>query len=604
MAVRLRVGIFMRPLLASLLVVVIATSVPHAIRAQAPAPTKAAPKLTWPTIVDRARLLTAAGREEVTIGGKISGSNVSASEGFVTLAEIKTKPAKGEWLEIKFTNTQPYRWVRYEAPAGSHANIAELEFYAGENKIRGQGFGSGGRWKAALDGKPETSFNAELADGQAVGLDLGNLASTWQPDFNPGGGNFEKPIEVKLSSRTPGATIRYTLDGTAPGPNSGVAYTGPLTLEKNATLVAVAFKDGLAASPPSTTTLWVGKPSQAPSHSFHVGNSLTGNASRYASFIRTAGGEDRFPAYLIGGSLTVKLWNESQGPDKKRWDETYAKAEHPLDTFTMQPRDFNVDQETDHATRFIKLIREKSPDVQPWLYVEWVEMNRGRPTDKGLVPTFQMKKTFPALTWQESMAAMLLYNEEVQHRILAGYHEGKPVRIIPTAHALGLARSLIDEGKFPDVAPGEANFYSLFFEDSVHVNPAGCYLVACTWYAALHRESPEGKMLPIGTSLNAAQARVIQSLAWEVVRNYPDCGLYEAGTQPCAQPAISHDGKRIALTSATPGAFFRYTLDGTTPTRTTGYIYNGIISVQPGIQLKAVAYRSGLADSEVTELAR
>jgi hypothetical protein len=126
-------------------------------------------------------------------------------------------------------------------------------------------------------------------------------------------------------------------------------------------------------------------------------------------------------------------------------------------------------------------------------------------------------------------------------------------------------------------------------------------LVACTWYAALHRESPEGKMLPAGTSLNAAQSRVIQRLAWEVVRNYPDCGLYEAGTQPCAQPIIANDGKRIALTSATSDAFFRYTLDGTTPTRTNGYIYNGLISVQPGIQLKAVAYRSGFADSAVAE---
>jgi hypothetical protein len=77
-------------------------------------------------------------------------------------------------------------------------------------------------------------------------------------------------------------------------------------------------------------------------------------------FIRTAGGRDDFPAYLIGGSLTNKLWNESHGADQKRWDTEYAKAVHPLDYFTLQPRDFNVPQEADHATHFIKLIREKS----------------------------------------------------------------------------------------------------------------------------------------------------------------------------------------------------------------------------------------------------
>jgi hypothetical protein len=111
--------------------------------------------------------------------------------------------------------------------------------------------------------------------------------------------------------------------------------------------------------------------------------------------------------------------------------ETYAKAVHPLDYFTLQPRDFNVAEEADYATRFIKLVREKSPSVQPWLYAEWVEMDRARPTDKGEVPSYQMKKTFPALTWEESMSAMLLYNEEVQREIAGRNPDGKRVRILP-----------------------------------------------------------------------------------------------------------------------------------------------------------------------------
>jgi hypothetical protein len=197
------------------------------------------------------------------------------------------------------------------------------------------------------------------------------------------------------------------------------------------------------------------------------------------------------------------------------------------------------------------------------------------------------------------MGAMLLYNEEVQHQIAAQYREGKPVRIIPTALAMGWARTLIDQGKFPGVSPGEASFYAALFDDHVHVNPAGCYLVGLTWYAALYHESPEGKLLPIGTNLTSEQARVLQRLAWDVVKNYPDCGLYEKGTEPCAKPEIANDGRTVTLKSATPGTWFRYTLDGTEPARTNGYIYCGAISVQPGIKVKAVAYRSGMADSEV-----
>ena len=55
----------------------------------------------------------------------------------------------------------------------------------------------------------------------------------------------------------------------------------------------------------------------------------------------------------------------------------------------------------------------------------------------------------------------------------------------------------------------------------------------------------------------------------------------------------------VTLSSSTPGAWFRYTLDGTPPTRTNGYIYCGVISFRPGMILKAIAYKSGMADSAV-----
>jgi hypothetical protein len=91
-----------------------------------------------------------------------------------------------------------------------------------------------------------------------------------------------------------------------------------------------------------------------------------------------------------------------------------------------------------------------------------------------------------------------------------------------------------------------------------------------------------------------------------VVRNYPDCGLYEEGTTPVGAPEFtpgvtSGDVVPVTLSSATPGAWFRYTLDGTTPARERGYVYCGVISARPGMTLKAVAYRSGMADSPVAQ---
>ena len=53
---------------------------------------------------------------------------------------------------------------------------------------------------------------------------------------------------ITISTRTEGASIHYTLDGSEPTENSPL-YTGPFTLEKSALIRARAFKDGAIASP-------------------------------------------------------------------------------------------------------------------------------------------------------------------------------------------------------------------------------------------------------------------------------------------------------------------------------------------------------------------
>ena len=53
---------------------------------------------------------------------------------------------------------------------------------------------------------------------------------------------------VTISTTTPGASIRYTTDGSTPSSTAGIVYSGPVSVSSNLTLKAVAYGSGLTDS--------------------------------------------------------------------------------------------------------------------------------------------------------------------------------------------------------------------------------------------------------------------------------------------------------------------------------------------------------------------
>lgn len=69
-----------------------------------------------------------------------------------------------------------------------------------------------------------------------------------------GRGFFDAPVSVSLSTATPDAQIRYTLDGSEPTATHGLVYDGPLTIASTTTLRFNAFAPGWMASPAGAET--------------------------------------------------------------------------------------------------------------------------------------------------------------------------------------------------------------------------------------------------------------------------------------------------------------------------------------------------------------
>ena len=67
------------------------------------------------------------------------------------------------------------------------------------------------------------------------------------PSITPSGGTFAHGVEVTLQGAQADTDIRYTLDGSEPGPKDA-RYEHPIRLEASAVLRTRAYKDGFTHS--------------------------------------------------------------------------------------------------------------------------------------------------------------------------------------------------------------------------------------------------------------------------------------------------------------------------------------------------------------------
>jgi Fn3 associated len=501
-------------------------------------------------VVDGARILAASGRAADLVGGKIVGSLSSPTNGFVDLGVISAAPAEGEWLSLALANATAYRYVKYYGPGGSYGAVADVELYAGEQRLEGAGFGSAGSrdglgsvFANALDGDATTFFEGPLPNDNYVGLDLGAGHELAAPSFSPPAGAATVGELISVTA-APGAIIRYTTDGSDPAVN-GAAYTSPVPLPAGSTLIkAVAAADCALPSPVaqsiySTDTEVVGAAPGRPSSSsvqssMHIGNSLTDTINDLLPTLAADGGIALdYNRYTIPGAGTW-LYDENPTGGFGVPDVQEALRTRPFDHLSMQPypnwpcqpvpSSDGDDSDSGYLDHAWTDAMTQNPNVQFWVYQQWPA-----PTDYedcltgGSWTRGDWAPDAPT-SWEDGVANGLTYQEVVRSALISLHPEAPPPYIVPGGLGLVALKHAIEDGQ----VPGFSDFFgSIFLQGGadIHLTVPGAYLISLVFYASMFQVSPEGLPNETGGALSAEQAAVFQRVAWETVVGYPLSGV-------------------------------------------------------------------------------
>jgi hypothetical protein len=157
------------------------------------------------------------GSNRPPVGALVGSRTLPASEGYVDIditAYVMEQARQDATVSLCLAEIAP-------ASAGSCSFITR------------EGPGQG--WPPQPDSPPRLAITWGPSNG---------LTNCFTPDFDHAGGIFQTPQIVRITSGTPSAIIRYTVDGSVPGATHGLIYSSPVTISASGTLRAIALLDG------------------------------------------------------------------------------------------------------------------------------------------------------------------------------------------------------------------------------------------------------------------------------------------------------------------------------------------------------------------------
>lgn len=255
---------------------------------------------------------------------------------------------------------------------------------------------------------------------------------------------------------------------------------------------------------------------------YFVGNSVT-DTINYAGLEQLAASRDYqlvWGRHMIPGAPLEWIWNHpDQGFQQPPFGYySQALAEHSWDILCLQPFDRQLDGPSGDAAmggEFIRRALGQNPELQVYVYARWPR----RDDDGSLDYDRKWSRAYTG-QWDGTNET-----DDYFRRLVAALRRSipelqKPVLLVPVGHVLHRLDQLARAGHLPGLSQ-----IADVYEDQIHLTPLGSYMVACTFYATLYRESPVDLACQPYGDFDPHLARMVQRVAWEIVASHPLAGV-------------------------------------------------------------------------------
>lgn len=288
---------------------------------------------------------------------------------------------------------------------------------------------------------------------------------------------------------------------------------------------------------------------------YYIGNSVTDTIrySALAKLAETRGVKVTWGRHMIPGAPLEWLYTHPNDGFREEpfggWQK--ALSDFSWDAVSFQPFDRHLRGKSKRGedvgdvaliAKLAKLAAASNPEVQIYIYARWP-----RVTINGKSVSFDKNDYDPEKPGSgNDLSKIDDYTKRWNAKYTGGWDSSNETRdyfetllrevrkettwlkkrplLVPVGHVLAELHEKMQSGK----VPGWTSIHQ-FYKDGIHLNEPGSYVVGCTYFATVLKQSPEGLPTEPYGKISPELGRIIQETAWRVVRTHPDAGLAAPG---------------------------------------------------------------------------